>query len=65
MCQSTPLAILRGFFSLLWLDIGPVLTILSADQQVANVAAVSFIIGSRIPAGPKQIQSMARILDLL
>lgn len=41
------------------------LTNLSADQQVANVAAVSFVIGSPIPAGPKQIQSMAGTLDLL
>lgn len=41
------------------------LTNLSADQPAVNVAAVSFIIGSPIPAGPKQIQSMAGILGLL
>lgn len=55
----------EGFF-LFWADIGHVVTILSADQQVANVAAaVAFIIHIRNPAGPKQIQSMAGLLTML
>jgi len=40
-------------------------TILSTDQQVANVAAVAFIIHIHMLAGPKQIQSMAGILNML
>lgn len=46
-----------------WVQV--MLTILSADQQAANVAAVSFITGSHISAGSKQIQSMAGIVDLV
>lgn len=65
MCQSIPLTMLREVFSLFWLDIGHMLTILSADQRFANVAAVPFIIGIHIPAGPKQIQNMAGLLNLL
>lgn len=34
----------RGFFLLFWADTDHVVTILSAGQQVVNVAAVSFII---------------------
>lgn len=46
-----------------WADKDHMVTILSADQQVANVAAVAFII--HIPAGSKQIQSMAGLLNML
>lgn len=54
----------RGVSFLLWADVDHMVTILSADQQVANVAAVAFITHIHIPAGPKQIQSMTGLLNI-
>lgn len=48
-----------------WADIDHTVTTLSANQQVANVAAVAFIICVQIPAGPKQVESTAGLLNML